>query len=490
MTERSEGKAILLTGGTGYVGGRLLKELEADGRPLRAIARRPGYLRDRAAESTQVVQADALDRDSLDRALQGVGTVYYLIHSMGARGSFVEQDRLAARNFAEAAARAGVERIIYLGGLGAEREELSPHLRSRQEVGDILRQSGCAVLEFRASIVIGSGSLSFEMIRALVERLPIMITPRWVSVLAQPIAVEDLIRYLIAARDLPVGQDAIFEIGGADKVSYAGIMKAYARVRGLTIRMIPVPFLTPYLSSLWLGLVTPVYARIGRKLIESIVHATVVTDMSARQAFDIEPIGIEQAVRQALLHEDRKFAATRWSDAVSSAGDPAQWAESQFATRMVDFRKIETDLPPEAAFQPIQRIGGKTGWYAVNYLWGLRGFLDLLVGGAGHRRGRSHPTELRVGDTVDFWRVAAFEPGRRLRLQAEMKLPGRAWLEYEVEPSDGGSTLYQTAIFDPLGLWGRLYWYVLYPVHRIVFQRMLAGIVKAARQRYAQERST
>jgi uncharacterized protein YbjT (DUF2867 family) len=291
---------ILLTGATGYIGGRLLKVLEGEDYSLRCMARRPELLEPRVAPSTRVVRGDVLDRESLQSALEGVSVAYYLVHSMGSKGSFEENDRNAARNFSEAAKSAGVKRIIYLGGLGHDEEELSSHLRSRQEVGAILRQSDLQVIEFRASIVIGSGSLSFEMIRSLVERLPIMITPRWVSVLAQPIAIEDLTSYLTAALQLPDSDCGIYEIGGADQVSYADIMRTYAKCRNMRIRMIPVPVLTPYLSSLWLGLVTPLYARVGRKLIESIVHSTVVRDDTAQKKFDVRPIGIEDAVRNAL----------------------------------------------------------------------------------------------------------------------------------------------------------------------------------------------
>ncbi|MBA4377862.1 MAG: DUF2867 domain-containing protein [Gemmatimonas sp.] len=472
---------VLLTGASGYVGGRLLKLLEDRGWSVRCLARRPEVLKSRVGPSTEVVAGDVLSRPGLDAALRGVRAAFYMVHSMGASGSFVEADRLAARNFGEAARAAGVERIIYLGGLGCEDEELSPHLRSRQEVGRVLKESsGVPVLEFRASIVIGSGSLSFEMIRSLVERLPVMITPKWVKVPAQPIAIDDLLDYLAAGLTLPVAGCRVYEIGGADQVSYADIMRVYARQRGLRLRMIPVPVLTPYLSSLWLGLVTPLYARIGRKLIESIVHPTVVRDDSALTVFAVKPVGVEEAVRRAFASEERHYAATRWSDALSSSGASPSWGGVQFGSRLVDSRTRRAPVPPAAAFAPVERIGGATGWYAWNSLWRLLGFLDLLVGGVGVRRGRTSPTTLRVGDTVDWWRVEALEPGRRLRLAAEMKLPGRAWLEFEVTGDARASTIRQTAIFDPAGLPGRIYWYTLYPIHRLVFGGMLEGLAKAA----------
>jgi len=470
---------ILLTGATGYVGGRLLQALEQKGHHVRCLARRPEFLKPRVAAATEVVTGDVLDFGSLKAAVCGVSVAYYLVHSMGSAGSFVENDRQAARNFGAAAKAAGVKRIIYLGGLGNDEETLSPHLRSRQEVGHILRESGVPTLEFRASVVIGSGSLSFEMIRSLVERLPIMTTPKWVSMPAQPIAIDDLIAYLMAALRLPVSAYRIFEIGGADQVSYADIMRTYARHRGMRIRMIPVPVLTPFLSSLWLGLVTPLYARIGRKLIESIVHSTVVRDNSALEVFDIRPIGIDDAVRKALANEDRQFAATRWSDALSSSGETHKWGGEQFGARLVDSRTAQVSRSPAIAFRPIQRIGGNRGWYAWNWLWRMRGFLDLLLGGVGLRRGRPDVDALRVGDTIDFWRVEKFEPSHLLRLVAEMKLPGRAWLEFEVTGDDSAATIRQTAIFDPVGLPGRLYWYALYPLHLLVFGGMLRGIVAA-----------
>jgi uncharacterized protein YbjT (DUF2867 family) len=479
-SEASRKPLILLTGATGYVGGRLLQTLEQRGYRVRCLARRPDFLGPKVSRSTEVVQGNVLDRGSLDAALQGVHVAYYLVHSMGAAGSFEENDRRAAHNFAEAARAANVDRVIYLGGLGDDTQTLSPHLRSRQEVGQILRQSGVPVLEFRASIVIGSGSLSFEMIRSLVERLPIMITPRWVSMPAQPIAIEDLIAYLTAALDLPVADYRIYEIGGADQVTYAQIMRAYARQRGMHLRMIPVPVLTPFLSSLWLGLITPLYARIGRKLIESIVHSTIVRDNSARMKFAIHPMGIEEALRHALANEDRQFASTRWSDALSSSGEIPSWGGVRFGSRLVDSRTARVARPPAVAFKPVERIGGDTGWYAWDWLWHIRGFLDLLAGGVGLRRGRPASDTLRVGDTVDFWRVEAYEPNRLLRLAAEMKLPGRAWLEFQVDGDDSSATIRQTAIFDPVGLFGLAYWYALYPVHQLVFSGMLRQIVEVA----------
>jgi uncharacterized protein YbjT (DUF2867 family) len=471
---------ILLTGATGYVGGRLLKALEQAGHRVRCLARRPEFLNGRVAETTEIVAGDVLDRQSLLAAMTGVRVAYYLIHSMDSPGAFEEEDRQAARYFGEVAQEAGVQRLIYLGGLGDRRGALSPHLQSRQEVGEILRSCGLQTIEFRASIIIGSGSLSFEMIRALVERLPIMVTPRWVSVPAQPIAITDVVEYLLEGLDIAVEGNPIFEIGGADRMSYAEIMREYVRQRGLRRLMLAVPVLTPSLSSLWLGLVTPLYARVGRRLIDSIRHPTVVSDESARWMFRVRPKGVREAIAMALRYEDHELAQTRWSNTLSAAGPRRDWGGVRFGSRLVDSRVAHVHVAPALAFAPIRRIGGKTGWYYGNGLWRLRGFLDFLVGGVGIRRGRRNPEWLSVGDTLDWWRVETFTPDHQLRLVAEMKLPGRAWLAFEVEQDASGSTIRQTAIFEPVGLLGLMYWYALYPLHQLVFAGMLRGIVKAA----------
>ena len=360
-TDSRRRSLVLLTGATGYIGGRLLKGLEKAGWPVRCLARHPEFLRPHVATNTEVVKGDCLDQASLPPVMAGVHTAYYLVHSMGSSGKFEDEDRQAARNFAASACQAGVRRIIYLGGLGAQEQALSAHLRSRQEVADILRSSGIPTVEFRASIVIGSGSLSFEMIRALVQRLPVMICPRWVAVKAQPIAVEDVIAYLLQALELPVGEAAVFEIGGADQVGYGEIMKEYARQCGLRRWTISVPFLTPRLSSLWLGLVTPIYARIGRKIIDSLRNPTLVRNPSALKVFDIKPKGLREAIERALHNEDQEFAETRWSDALSSGGKTQSWGGVRFRTRLVDSRSLSVSASPAAAFAPIRRIGGTNG---------------------------------------------------------------------------------------------------------------------------------
>jgi len=474
----SKQEVVLLTGATGYVGGRLLKALEQSGRRVRCLARRPEYLRPKVADSTEVVGGDLLDPATLPTAMAGVSAACYLVHSMGARGAFDQVERRSAENFARAAHAAGVKRIIYLGGLG-EGGQLSRHLASRQQVGRILRESGVPTIEFRASIIIGSGSLSFEMIRALVDKLPVMITPRWVRMRAQPIAIEDVVAYLLAGLDVPCSESQVFEIGGPDQVPYVEIMREYARQRGLGRVMIPVPVLTPRLSSLWLALVTPLYARVGRKLIDSIRHDTLVHDRRSLEAFDIRPRGISEAIARALSNEDHHFAQTRWSDALSSCDAQQAWGGVKLGSRIVESHSAMVMCSPARAFEPIKRIGGRVGWYYGNWLWRLRGFLDLLVGGPGMRRGRRDPETLTVGETVDFWRVEAVEPDRLLRLCAEMKVPGRAWLQFEIEPSRRGTTVRQTAVFDPLGLAGLAYWYALYPIHKMVFRGMLRRIVQA-----------
>jgi uncharacterized protein YbjT (DUF2867 family) len=445
---------------------------------VRCLSRRPEYLRPRVAPTTEVVQGDVLQPDTMVPALAGVDTVFYLVHSMSSSRPFDEADREAARAFGDAARQAGVRKVIYLGGLG--RGDLSPHLASRQEVGEILRGSGVPTIELRASIVIGSGSASFEMIRALVEKLPVMVTPRWVRVRAQPIAIEDVLAYLLEALEREPEGGELYEIGGADRVTYLELMQEYARQRGLRRTMIPVPVLTPRLSSLWLWLVTPVYAGVGRKLVDSLRNETVVEDTRAREVFRVRPRGVREAIARALAFEDRELAETRWSD--EAFAERPSYGGVRHGSRLVDARAITVRVPPAQAFHPIQRIGGETGWYKGALLWRLRGLLDVLVGGPGLRRGRRDPTGLEVGDTLDFWRVEAFEQDRLLRLSAEMKVPGRAWLQFEVsgDASGSGSIISQTAIFDPSGLFGLVYWYALWPFHGYIFGGMLKKLAAAA----------
>jgi uncharacterized protein YbjT (DUF2867 family) len=442
------------------------------------MVRRPETLSGRTAQQTEIVRGDILDPDSLREALAGVATAYYLVHSMASSGPFARADRHGAANFAAAAHKSGVSRIVYLGGLGAE-HDVSTHLESRHEVGRILRESGVPTVEFRASVIIGSGSVSFVIVRSLVDRSPLLLIPRWVVSRTQPIAIEDVLAYLLAALELELQESRLFEIGGPDRVSYADLMRGYARQAGLRRVVIRVPFATPRISGLWLSVVTPVYSSIGRELIESLRNDTLVRDGSAREVFPIRPRGFREAIARALANEDREFAETRWSDALS-AYRGRNWGGVTFGQRAVASRRIRVAASPTQTFAPIQRIGGETGWYYANGFWRLRGLLDKVVGGVGLRRGRRDPVRLAVGDTLDFWRVEAFEQDRLLRLFAEMRSPGRVWLQFEVDNDQVGATLRLTAIFDPHGLAGLIYWYVLYPIHYLIFEGMLRRIGQAA----------
>src|SRR5438876_927262 len=468
---------VLLTGATGYVGGRLLRRLEESGRQVRCMLRRPEAHSCRTTNLTEVFYGDVLEPDCLQEALAGVTAAYYLVHSMGASGPFAGADRRGAENFAAAARKNRISRIVYLGGLGAD-DDVSPHLESRHEVGRILRESGVPTIEFRASIIIGSGSASFEIVRSLVDRSPVLLIPSWVVSRTQPIAVEDVLAYLVAALDFELEQSRLFEIGGPDRVAYADLMREYARQAGLRRAVIRVPLATPRISGLWLSVVTPVYASIGRELIEGLRNDTLVGDGSARELFPIRPRGFREAIERALANEDREFAETRWSDALAAHQGP-NWGGVTLGRRAVASRRIRVAASPEQTFAPIQRIGGKTGWYYANGFWRLRGRIDNVVGGVGLRRGRRDPIQLAVGDTLDFWRVEAFEQDRLLRLSAEMKTPGRIWLQFEVDGDQSGTTLRQTAIFDPHGLAGLVYWYALYPVHYLIFDGMLRRIERA-----------
>ncbi len=467
-------RTILLTGASGYVGGRLLRRLQTSGTTPRCLTRKPQLLRDRAAPGTEIVEGDVLHRASLDRAFDGVEVACYLVHSMAAGGRFEELDRLAAANFADAARCAGVAQIVYLGGLGGD-GELSPHLASRHEVGRILRAGGVPTAELRASIVIGPGSASFETVRALVERLPVIVAPRLVETLAQPIAIEDVVEYLLATLAHEGPLDAIYEIGGADRVTYAELMREYARQRGLHRRLITTPLLTPQLSRVLLGVLTPVYGRVAGEMVESLRNETIVESEAALMDFAVVPRGVSAAIARALVSEDREFSETHWSDALRGARR-LRLGGLVSGRRLVSSNAVRVERRPEEAFLPIQRIGGSTGWYAADWFWQLRGRLDTLRGGVGLRRGRRDPLELRVGDTVDFWRVERLESGRLLRLNAEMTIPGRLWLQFEVDPDGNCSTVRQTTVFDPFGLLGLVYWHLLYPIHRRVFRRMLGGI--------------
>lgn len=474
----------LVTGATGYIGGRLVPRLLEAGHQVRCLTRRPPRLDSVPwRPRVEVVAGDALDPASLTSALAGCEAAYYLVHAMAEGPGFDERDRLAAANFREAADAAGLRRVVYLGGLAPEGVRLSKHLASRQEVGRVLAAGVTPVTEFRAAVIIGSGSLSFEMLRYLTEVLPVMTTPRWVRSRCQPIAVSDVLDLLVRALDDPETVDRVLEIGGPDVLTYQDMMRAYAAEVGLRRLIIPVPFLSPGLSSLWVGLVTPLPPRVARPLVESLRHEAVVRDPTAQRLFPYEPLPFREALRRA-LDTPPDGVTTRWSDADpapahTAPGDP-EWSGGTIYT---DRRVIPTDAAPHHVFWAFSRIGGDVGYYGLNWAWKLRGLLDRLIGGVGLRRGRRHPEHLREGEALDFWRVDRITPGRLLRLRAEMRLPGEAFLQWVIEPVDGGSDLVQTAIFRPRGLLGRLYWYAMAPFHSYIFPRMAWKMAAAAEER-------
>lgn len=476
---------ILVTGATGYVGGRLVPRLLAAKHQVRCLVRDPSRLEGRPwRQDVEVVQGDVLAPETLTAAMQGVRVVYYLVHSLAGGSNFSERDMRAARNCAAAARAAGVERIIYLGGLGDDSPELSQHLASRHETGNALRETGVPVTEFRAAVVVGSGSLSFEMIRYLAERVPVMICPRWVFTRTQPIAIRNVLDYLVAALDCPASVGRIIEIGGRDVVTYADMMTGYARARGLKRRLIAVPVLTPRLSSYWVHLVTPIPSEIAQPLIKGLGNEVIVRDASALTIFpEIKPMDYDTAVRRALGKIDSNEVETVWSDAlVSSQGDRTPVTLISTQGMIIERRRMMVDSPPSAVYRSFAGLGGTRGWLFMDWAWQIRGTLDRLLGGVGMRRGRRDPDDLRIGDTLDFWRVEQVEPGRLIRLRAEMKVPGLAWLQLEARPADNGQTeLLQTAFFEPKGLFGFLYWYVLYPVHAVMFSGMIRKIAERSK---------
>lgn len=470
----AEPGTILLTGATGYVGGRLLDRLVREGHRVRCLTRRPEILAKRVAGDVEIVAGDLLHLESLTVAMAGVQVAYYLVHSMDGARSFEELDRRAASNFATVAAKAGVRHIVYLSGLGSG-ADLSAHLASRHEVGEILHRSGIVTTELRASIVIGAGSASFETVRAVVERLPTIPAPKWVDTAAQPIAIDDVIEYLLTVLTPRPTRNAVFEIGGGDRVTYAELMREYARQRNLRRWVLRMPVRTGRTWRLFLGMVTPTHGRVAATMLESLRNETVVSDDGAREAFAVKPRGLPEAIERALTGEDHEFADTSWRDVLPQAAS-SRWGGIQVRRRMVSSRVEPVHVPPHEVFASIQRIGGQTGWYGADWFWRLRGWLDKLCGGDGMRRGRRDPHAIRVGDRIDFWRVERFEPARRLLLVAEMKIPGRLWLQFDVEGDERRTELRQTTVFDPAGVVGLVYWYLLYPVHRTIFQAMLHGL--------------
>ena len=480
-------RLCLVTGASGYIGGRLVPALLDAGYRVRCMARSARRLRDHPwAERVEIAEADATDPESTRRALEGVDVAYYLIHAIGGEGRFSETDRRAARVFTAAAREAGVERLVYLGGM-APAEELSPHLRSRAEVGRIMLDAGVPAVWLRAAVIIGSGSVSFEMLRYLTERLPVMVTPRWVRSRIQPIAIRDVLHYLVACANLPPRVSRGFDIGGPDVLSYAEMIRRYAAVAGLRPRLIvPVPVLSPWLSSLWVGAVTPVPGRLARPLVESLRNEVICREHDIDRYVpppDEHLAGFERAVSLALRRVREADVATRWSSA-SVPGAPSDplptdpdWAGGSLYT---DERACDVAASPRRLWEVVEGIGGERGWYSFPLAWSARGVLDRLVGGVGLRRGRRDPRRLRIGETLDFWRVEEIEPGRLLRLRAEMRLPGLAWLELGVAERDGRARLTQRALFHPRGLPGHLYWWALKPFHDTVFRGMCQGIARAA----------
>ncbi|MFG3229106.1 SDR family oxidoreductase [Kitasatospora sp. NPDC048194] len=486
------GARCLVTGATGYIGGRLVPELLSAGYRVRCLARDPGRLRDQPWRSeVEVATGDVTRPETLAGALDGVDVAYYLVHSLGTGRGFEDTDRRAARSFARAAAEAGVGRIVYLSGLvpsGVPEAELSPHLRFRAEVGRALRTGGVPTAELRAAVIIGSGSASFEMLRYLTERLPAMVTPRWVDTRIQPIAVRDVLHYLVGAAALPPEVDRAFDIGGPDVLTYRLMMQRYARAAGLPRRLIvPVPVLSPALSSLWVGLVTPVPGPLARPLVESLRHEVVCGEHDIARWIPDPPAGLtgfDRAVELALRRIREARVTTRWSSA-SLPGAPSDplptdpdWAGGSLYQ---DLRERRVAADPAALWRVVEGVGGENGWYSLPFAWGVRGIVDRLVGGVGLRRGRRDRDHLRVGDALDFWRVEEIEPGRLLRLRAEMRLPGLAWLELRVTPDgDGGACYHQRALFHPHGLAGHAYWWSVAPFHGLVFDAMARNIAARA----------
>ena len=499
---KQAGLNVGVIGATGYVGGRLVPALLEAGHRVRCLARAPGRLDGVAWRAeVEVAEADVLDQASLRRGFEGLDAVYYLVHAMGHAKDFERADRVGAHNTGAAAQQAGVERLVYLGGLGGEDPgALSHHLASRHEVGRLLESGSVPVTELRAAVIIGSGSASFEMLRCLVEVLPVMVCPRWVTrTRCQPIAIADVLHCLVAALDSPAAGSRRIEIGGPDVLTYREMMERYAAVAGLRRRLIlGVPVLTPRLSSHWVNLVTPLPIGLARPLVDSLRNDVVVTDPEPAAALfgTRRPLPFDEALRRALSQVQDLDVSTSWIDSApvpTPASPMPQDPDWSGGTVLEDVRTARTGASPEAVFAAVSGVGGDRGWYFGDRLWAARGWVDKLLGGVGMRRGRRHPDELRVGDALDFFRVEVHEPPRLLRLRAEMKLPGEAWLEWQVSSDgdgDGGgaTVLQQRARFHPRGIAGRAYWWLLLVPHAVIWRRLLAGLVRAAQEQPAESR--
>jgi uncharacterized protein YbjT (DUF2867 family) len=477
---------ILVLGATGYVGGQLVPRLIERGHSVRCLVRDQSKVADKPwSNHVEITQGDVLKPETLAESMNDIDVVYYLIHSMGAdEKDFESLDRKAATNVSREAAEAGASRIIYLGGLGRKESETSPHLRSRHEVGEVLREGSVPLTEFRAAVIVGIGSISFEMIHYLVNRLPVMICPRWVYTRTQPIAITDVLKYLVESLDHPETADRVLDIGGPEIITYQDMMLTLAEVLGLKRLLIRVPVLTPRLSSYWVDLVTPIKASIARPLVEGLRSETVCENHDALDIFGFQPITFKDAVRQAM----RGYGISDVDKETDDTGSSYERPNMSASQMLRDHRETYVEAPTECVYRIIASIGGDNGWYYVDWLWKLRGFIDRLLGGPGLRRGRKHPTRIAKGETLDFWRVIEAEEGKLLILKAEMKVWGQAWLKFRVrEDGDNACRVQQTALYYPKGVVGWAHWYCVYPIHAIVFKGLVRAIARRAKEQHALE---
>ena len=478
---------IVVLGASGYVGGRLITKLIESGHQVVATSRDASSLESLPwTDEVEIREVDLLDAASIPSAIAGCSAAYYLVHSMEAGAGYVDRDRLAAHNLATAAAESDLEQIIYLSGLGDENAELSDHLASRQEVGSVLASGAVPVTELRAAVIIGSGSLSFEMLRYLTEVLPVMVTPRWVRTRCQPIAISDVLHYLEAVLGCEAAFDRVLEIGGPEVLTYEEMVQEYAEVAGLQPRRIfPVPVLSPGLSGRWIGLVTPLSPVTAEELVHGLKNEVVVRDRPISAIIDHQPLAFKPGVERALERVRSSQVPTRWTPTAQAPAQPQPF-DPEYASGAVleDLRRVESCAAAEDLFWAFSRVGGTTGYYSATWAWRIRGLMDQVLGGAGLRRGRRNPDVVRKGEALDFWRVVDVQSNQRLGLKAEMKIPGEAWLEWSIDDKHGQRVLVQRATFIPRGLFGRMYWMVLIPFHRVIFPQMARGIVAAAEERW------